>query len=65
MLNEQDPDPRNESAWPTPTEEEPDLETLQHWMGDGMGEATDGCQIENDGMCEHGHPAWMIVLGYV
>ena len=64
-MNEQEPDRRDESSWPEPTEEEPSLETMQDWMVDGMGEATDGCQIENDGMCEHGHPAWMLALGYV
>ena len=43
---------------PKPTEEVPTLATLRLWLMDGMGEATDGCEIENDGTCVHGHPAW-------
>jgi len=51
--------------WPEPTEPEPDMETLEHWTFDGVAEATDGCSIEPDGICEHGHPSWLLALDYV
>ena len=46
-------------------ERRPSIDTLHDWLMDGVGEATDGCSIENDGTCEHGCRAWMVVLGYV
>ena len=24
-----------------------------------------GCKVEADGVCEHGHPSWLLRLGYV
>lgn len=48
-----------------PTEKKPALSQLQFWMFDSMGEATDGCSVENDGYCEHGHWSWLRVLGIV
>lgn len=52
--------------WPRPTTERPDLETLEEWMMDeGMCEATDGCVIEPDGICPHGHPSWLLRLGLI
>ena len=50
---------------PAPTTEEPDLETIEEWDGDGGAEATDGCWVEQDGVCEHGHPSWLIRLGMI
>lgn len=52
-------------GYPTPTTDEPTLETLEEWTFDGVAEATDGCPIEPDGTCEHGHPSWLIRLGYI
>lgn len=52
--------------WPAPTTEEPDLDTLQDWVFDvEYPQATDGCAVEPDGTCEHGHPCWLIVLGLI
>lgn len=52
--------------WPEPTEDEPDLETLEEWMNeDGGCEATDGCWVEPDGVCSHGHPSWLLRLGLI
>jgi hypothetical protein len=48
--------------YPQPTTEEPDLETLQEWQFDCGCEATDGCWVEPDGVCEHSHPSWLIYL---
>jgi hypothetical protein len=52
-------------GWPEPTEETPDLDTLIRWTIDGVGEATDACLVEADGVCPHGHPAWLLRLGLV
>lgn len=52
--------------WPEPTVEEPDFDTLEDWMWeDGGCEATDGCWIEPDGVCHHGHPSWLLRLGFI
>jgi len=52
--------------WPEQTTDEPDLETLEEWMTeDGGCEATDGCWVEPDGVCPHGHPSWFVKLGLI
>jgi hypothetical protein len=51
--------------WPPPTTDKPDIETLEGWMSDSGCEATDGCWVEPDGECEHGHPSWMIRIGLI
>jgi len=52
--------------WPEPTTDEPELEELESWMiDDGGCEATDGCWVEPDGTCPHGHPSWLIRLGLI
>jgi hypothetical protein len=51
-------------TWPEPTTAEPAQETLMEWaVLDGDCEATDGCHVEPDGVCPHGHPSWLIRLG--
>ena len=40
----------------------PDIEQLTEWVVDGMAEATDGCRVEPDGHCEHGHASWLLEL---
>jgi len=52
-------------AWPTPTTDEPDLEDLMEQDGEGGCDASDGCWVEPDGTCEHGHPSWMLRLGLI
>lgn len=53
-------------AYPAPTTSAPSMETLEDWVFDvEMPQATDGCIIEPDAVCEHGHPSWMIVLGLI
>lgn len=52
--------------WPEPTTETPNMDTLEEWVYDiETPEATDGCPIEPDGVCEHGHPSWLIRLGLI
>lgn len=45
--------------------EPPDLETLKAWEAEGYCEATDGCRVEPDGTCTHGHPSWLLKLGLI
>ena len=52
-------------TYPTPTEDAPDLELLEEWMMEGVCEATDGCIVEPDGVCPHGHPSWLIAMGMI
>lgn len=49
----------------TPTEPKPTMEQLERWSFDGVAEATDGCQVEPDGRCEHGHTSWLLVFGLI
>jgi len=51
--------------WPEPTEEEPSMEILEEWFGDSGCDATDGCWVEHDGICEHGYPSWFLELGLI
>ena len=45
-----------------PTEPEPPLEQLDVWVIDSVCDATDGCTVEHDGVCPHGHVSWLIYL---
>lgn len=51
--------------WPEPTEPEPTEEDLMEWMFDSVCDATDGCRVEPDGVCPHGHPSWLKYLGFI
>ena len=56
---------KTKKTWPEPTEPEPDEETIQEWVLDSVAEATDGCEVEHDGTCPHGHPSWLKKLGLI
>lgn len=43
----------------------PDREDIEEWIFDGSAEATDGCFVEPDGICPHGHRSWLLVLGLI
>jgi hypothetical protein len=45
--------------------EPPDIETLMRWEMEGGCEATDGCWVESDGACTHGHRSWLLELGLI
>jgi len=49
-------------VWPKPTRKEPSIKQLKRWGYEGVVEATDGCRVEPDGECHHGHPSWFIAL---
>jgi hypothetical protein len=43
----------------------PDIEQLQMWEEEGGCEAPDGCWVEPDGICEHGHKSWLLIMGLI
>jgi hypothetical protein len=43
----------------------PDIEQLQMWEEEGGCEAPDGCWVEPDGICEHGHKSWLLIMGMI
>ena len=52
-------------AYPAPTKPEPTMATLEKYALNGVARATDGCKVEPDGQCPHGHVSWLIYLGYM
>ncbi len=54
---------RDDIPWPRPTVEPPSMDELERMAFDGVAEATDGCAVEPDGTCPHGHPSWLRVYG--
>ncbi len=50
---------------PPTASQEPSIEELEEWDTEGGCEATDGCWVEPDGHCEHGHPSWLLKLGMI
>lgn len=46
-------------------DEQPSTEQLEEWLNDSGCEATDGCWVEPDGICEHGKQSWLRVLGMI
>lgn len=65
--NGRGPTPRafGDGRFPKPTEPEPTVEQLMQWEFDGVYEATDGCRVEPDGKCAHGHVSWARYLGVI
>ncbi len=53
------------SNWPEPLDAPPSFETLFEEMLDSVATATDGCDVEPDGVCPHGHPSWMLRMGLI
>ncbi len=43
----------------------PDIEQLQMWGEEGGCETPDGCWVEPDGTCEHGHKSWLLIMGMI
>ena len=43
----------------------PTNRTMEKWIETGVAKATDGCRVEYDGECPHGHKSWLIQLGMV
>ncbi|TXM71676.1 hypothetical protein FV226_14285 [Methylobacterium sp. WL12] len=58
-------DPDTGLPWPEPTCLEPDFVALALFLFDACAEATDGCLVEPDGTCVHGHPSWLKRFGVI
>ena len=43
----------------------PQTATMEKWVYNGVAKATDGCSVEPDGDCPHGHPSWLKVMGII
>jgi hypothetical protein len=43
----------------------PSLARLERMMDAQTVPATDGCRVEPDGICQHGHKSWLLRLGFV
>lgn len=56
-------DPETGEGWPEPITARPDRDELLDLALSGLCPATDGCEVEADGICEHGHPAWTLRMG--
>ena len=60
-----DRDMDEESGCNADNSQTPDLETLMHWVDEGICEAIDGCIVEPDGVCEHNCKSWLLELGLI
>lgn len=56
---------RPKGGWPEPTDDRPSYDELEGMVYDSVVDATDGCSVEPDGVCEHGHPSWLIRMGLI
>lgn len=52
-------------TYKTPTRPQPKMHKLERQAMDGIVQATDGCRVEPDGVCPHGHVSWLIYLGII
>ena len=41
---------------------EPDVDTLDEWIADGVCRCPDGCLVAPDAWCEHGLASWQLIL---
>lgn len=63
--------PKQAQPAPIPTAPRPDAEKLALWARQvkagerRMSVATDGCRVTWNRTCKHGHPSWLVHLGYV
>lgn len=47
------------------TVDEPSMDELEEMASEGIAQATDGCTVEPDGICQHGAESWLIALGWI
>ena len=43
----------------------PTIDQLNEWLDAGYMEATDGCIVDPDGVCEHGCESWLLFEGMI
>jgi hypothetical protein len=56
------------SKWPEPEVPAPDMEeTLEEALFESgtMSSCSEGCWVEPDGVCPHGHPSWLLRWGII
>ncbi|ABF43271.1 hypothetical protein Acid345_4271 [Candidatus Koribacter versatilis Ellin345] len=55
------------ARYPVPTTPEPSRDEITTWCEatPQFAKATDGCNVELDGVCAHGYPSWLIMYGLV
>ena len=41
---------------------EPDVDTLDEWIADGVCRCPDGCLVAPDAWCAHGLASWQLIL---
>ena len=41
------------------------MEQLEEWVAESGAEASDGCWVEQDSICPHGHQSWLRLLGMI
>lgn len=58
-------DPDTGLPWPEPSVPEPEFVALALFLYDAVAISTDGCLVEPDGVCQHGHPSWLRRLGVI
>lgn len=63
-MTEQEENTAPAPTWPAPQGEQPDMEDVKEWLATGVCEATDGCWVQFDGVCQHGYPSWLLYLGW-
>lgn len=59
------PNERPNRPYKKPETATPDIYQLLRWEMEGGCEATDGCWVEPDGWCPHGHVSWLVYLGMI
>lgn len=47
------------------TKKAPSMATLERQSSNGIVAATDGCKVEPDGVCSHGHASWLLAMGLI
>jgi hypothetical protein len=58
-------------AYPQPTVPVPDINEVISDLEDAVMdnrvsfETSDGCEVESDGTCTHGHPTWLVRFGLI
>jgi hypothetical protein len=65
------PAPRRRPSAPAPSGSQPEGRQLALWASQvaagtrKMSLATDGCRVTWNRSCKHGHPSWLVYLGYL
>lgn len=47
------------------TKKVPSVRTMEGWVSNGVARATDGCTVEPDGVCPHGHSSWLLIANII